>query len=189
MKQLPILAPVWKLLALIILCTTSFLVYYWPYYLVSILATFSISYFTRIPYKALLGPIRSSFYLSILLFTMHAIWGNYVDGIKVILRLYNILLFASWVLLTTPYLAIIEGLSFLFKPLVYVGLDATKVSLACTLAIRFMPSIMDIFTQVKTAQKAKGIDKNFIAILIPSIIQTIKMANEIAEAIKARGWD
>lgn len=99
-------------------------------------------------------------------------------------RFYLINLFiTSWITLTTPSSAIIEGLTSLLKPLSYIGLKPSKVSMSFALAIRFMGLITDTFAQVKIAQKAKGIDK---ILLIPLIIQAIKMANNIAEAIEAR---
>lgn len=119
---------------------------------------------------------------------MHSIWGDWVDGIKVILRSCNIVMFASWILLTTSSSDMIEGLTTLLKPLSYIGVKPAKVSLAFALTLRFIPLIIDTFKEVKMAQKAKGIDKNFIAILIPSIIKTIKMADDIAEAIEVRSW-
>lgn len=139
--------------------------------------------------RLLLKPIRSSFYPLLILFAMHSVWGDWIDGIKVILRLYNIILFASWVLLTTSHSEIIEGLTTLLKPLSYIGIKPAQVSLSFTLAIRFMPLIIDTFNEIKMAQKARGIDKNFTAILIPLIIKTIKMADGIAEAIEARSWE
>lgn len=120
---------------------------------------------------------------------MHTIWGDWIDGIKVILRLCNIVLFASWVLLTTSHSAIIDGLTTLFKPLSYLGINPAKISLSFMLAIRFIPLIIDTFNEIKMAQKARGIDKNFTAILIPLIIKTIKMGDDIAEAIEARSWE
>ncbi|CAH2559918.1 energy-coupling factor transporter transmembrane component T family protein [Cardinium endosymbiont of Oedothorax gibbosus] len=181
--------PKWKLMLLILVASLSFIVYDWRFYLVNLLITFSLSCLTHSTYKQLLKPIRSYFYLLIIIFVLHSIWGDWVDGIKVILRLCNIVMFASWILLTTSSSDMIEGLTALLKPLSYIGVKPTEVGLSFALAVRFTPLIIDTFKEVKIAQKAKGIDKNFIAILIPSIIKTIKMADDIAEAIEARSCE
>ncbi len=197
---------------LIVVSSLSFILYDWRFYLANLSITFAVSCLMDIAYnrplskaicnqkwplatafqkqvKQFFAPIRSSFYLLVVIFSVHTLWGNWIDGIKVTLRFCNIILFATWVLWTTSQSDIIEGLASLFKPLSYLGLKPAKVSIAFALAIRFIPLIIDTFKEVKTAQKAKGIDKNFIAILIPSIIKTIKMADDIAEAIEARSWE
>lgn len=182
------LAPKRSVILLILVTSLSFMLYDWRFYLANLSITFALSCLMHITYDQLLKPISSYFYLLIIIFAMHTIWGDWIDGVKVILRFCNIVLFASWILLTTSHSAIIEGLTALLKPLSYIGVKPAKVSLSCSLAIRFMPLIVDTFEEVKMAQKARGIDKNFMTILIPAIIKTIKMADGIAEAIEARSW-
>lgn len=188
-KQWCSIAPEWKLILLILVTSLSFIGYDWRFYLANLSITFALSFLTHIAYNQLFKPIRAHFYLLIIIFVMHAIGGDWVDGIKAMLRLCNIVLFASWLLLTTSYSDIMEGLVALLKPLSYVGVKPAEVSLAFALTIRFIPLIMDTFKEVKMAQKARGINKNFMAILIPSVIKTIKMADDIAEAIAARCWE
>ncbi|WP_342265412.1 energy-coupling factor transporter transmembrane component T [Cardinium endosymbiont of Philonthus spinipes] len=188
-KQWCSIAPEWKLILLILVTSLSFIGYDWRFYLANLSITFALSFLMHIAYNQLFKPIRAHFYLLIIIFVMHAIGGDWVDGIKAMLRLCNIVLFASWLLLTTSYSDIMEGLVALLKPLSYVGVKPAEVSLAFALTIRFMPLIMDTFKEVKMAQKARGINKNFMAILIPSVIKTIKMADDIAEAIAARCWE
>ncbi|MCT4697096.1 MAG: energy-coupling factor transporter transmembrane protein EcfT [Candidatus Cardinium sp.] len=182
-------APRWKLILLILVSSLSFRLYDWRFYLINLSITLALSWLMHISYHQLCKPIGTCFYLLILSFLMHIFWGEWIDGIKVVLRACNIILFASWILLTTSYLDIIEGLTTLLNPLAYVGIKPAKVSLAVALAIRFMPVIHNTFKEIKMAQKARGIDKNFIAILIPALIKTIKMADDIAAAITARSWE
>ncbi|AXI24320.1 Cobalt transport protein [Cardinium endosymbiont of Sogatella furcifera] len=183
------IAPKWKLMLLILVSSLSFRLYDWRFYLINLSSTLALSGLMHISYRQLCKPIGTCFYLLIVSFLMHTFWGEWIDGIKVVLRACNIVLFASWILLTTSYLDIIEGLATLLKPLAYVGIKPAKVSLAVTLAIRFMPVIHNTFKEIKMAQKARGIDKSFITILIPALIKTIKMADDIAAAITARSWE
>ena len=188
-KQFYKIDPKWKLMLLILVTSLSFMLYDWRFYLINLFITFFLSSLMGITYNQLCKQIGSYLYLLIIIFAMHTIGGDWINGIKVTLRFCNIIIFTSWITFTTPRSAIIEGLTCLLKPLSYVGLKPSKVSMSFALAIRFIALITDMLEQVKIAQKAKGIDKKFIAILIPLIIQAIKMADNIAEAIEARSWE
>lgn len=188
-KLLAKLTPTWRFMLLIMVSSASFMIYDGRFYLANLAITFVLEYLTNISYKALVKPVTLYFYPLIIIFSLHAIGADWLDGTKVILRFCNMAIFASWVLSTTSYADIADGLASLLKPLSYFGLKPAKISLAFTLALRFMPLIMDSFNEVKMAQHARGIDKNFKVILIPWIIKIIKMADTISEAIEIRSCE
>ncbi len=73
----------------------------------------------------------------------------------------------------------------LFKP---IGVNPDKVSLAISLALRFIPVLGRITTEVREAQKARGLERSVIAVAMPLAIRAIKMADDISDAIDSRGY-
>ncbi len=70
----------------------------------------------------------------------------------------------------------------------FAGCKIEKVSLAISLAIRFIPVLVSITAEVRAAQRVRGLERNIFAIAMPVIIRTLKMGNEIAEALDARSF-
>ena len=54
---------------------------------------------------------------------------------------------------------------------------------------RFIPLLFDQFAEIREAQRARGLDRNIFALLMPLMIKTLKMADNLTEAIEARGYD
>jgi biotin transport system permease protein len=69
-----------------------------------------------------------------------------------------------------------------------IGVNPDKVSLAISLALRFIPVLGRITMDVREAQKARGLERSVIAVALPVAIRAIKMADEISDAIDSRGY-
>ena len=63
-----------------------------------------------------------------------------------------------------------------------------KVSLAIAMAIRFIPLISGLVHEVREAQRVRGLERSILAVAMPVIVRTLKMGNEIAEALDARSF-
>lgn len=110
-------------------------------------------------------------------------------GVLVVVRLASLLLLASLVTLTTRSSDMIDALEKGLGWLYYLGINPGKVSLALSLALRFIPVLASITEEVREAQKARGLDKSVIAIAVPVIVRMLKMADDISAAIEARSYD
>ncbi|WP_349768711.1 energy-coupling factor transporter transmembrane component T family protein [Rhodobacter sp. NTK016B] len=112
-----------------------------------------------------------------------------LSALMVALRLAALLLFASLVTLTTrasDMIAALERALFWLRPL---RVNPAKVSLALSLALRFIPVLGSITAEVREAQRARGLERSVIATAVPVIVRLLKMADDIADAIEARGYD
>jgi biotin transport system permease protein len=58
-----------------------------------------------------------------------------------------------------------------------------------SLALRFIPLLFDKFEEIREAQRARGLERSVVALLMPLLIKTLRMANDLTEAIEARGYD
>jgi len=81
--------------------------------------------------------------------------------------------------------AVIAGL----RPLRPLGVDAERVGLAFSLAVRALPVIQHAFDEAVDARKARGLGRSTRALVTPVVIRTIRHAERTGEALAARGLD
>lgn len=139
--------------------------------------------------RQLLTELRRLFWVVAVLFAVQALLGDWRLGLAVVTRLAALVLLASLVTATTRTTAMIAALERLLQPLALVGLSPVRISLAIAMAFRFLPLIGDIVAEVREAQKARGLERSFLAIAVPVIVRSLKLADTMAEAIDARGFD
>lgn len=105
------------------------------------------------------------------------------------LRFAVLILFASLVSLTTRVSDMIAALEIGLRPLAFVGLNPAKVGLALSLAIRFIPVIAGQLTEIREAQRVRGLNRSILAAAVPLIVRTLKIAGAVADATEARSYD
>ncbi len=57
------------------------------------------------------------------------------------------------------------------------------------MVLRFIPVIATVASEIRDAQRARGLDRSILAMIVPLIIRTLKMADDVADAIEARSFD
>ncbi|SHK29171.1 biotin transport system permease protein [Shimia gijangensis] len=106
----------------------------------------------------------------------------------VVIRLAALILLASLVTLTTRASDMIDSLTHALGFLRPFGANPAKIGLSISLALRFIPVLAQITQEVREAQKTRGLERSVIATALPVAIRTIKMADDISDAIEARGY-
>jgi biotin transport system permease protein len=105
------------------------------------------------------------------------------------LRLLAILFAAHAVTLTTTTAELMAAIEALLAPLDRRGLvDAGRVSLTLTLAIRFIPVIAEEAREIRDAQAARGLAAHPLALAVPLAVRVLVRAEAVADAIEARGF-
>ena len=120
------------------------------------------------------------------LFLVQVWFSGWALAATVAMRLAAMILLASLVTLTTRMSAMVDTLERALEPLRPIGVDPAKVSLAISLAVRFIPAIGAVAGEVREAQRARGLERSVVALAVPLLVRTLKMADEVAEAIDAR---
>ncbi|MBP8265030.1 MAG: energy-coupling factor transporter transmembrane protein EcfT [Zoogloea sp.] len=133
--------------------------------------------------------LRPAVWIIAILFVVQLIMDHWITGLLVVVRLAALLLLASLVTLTTRSSDMIDALEMGLSWLRFLGLNPGKVSLGLSLALRFIPVLATITGEVREAQKARGLDRSIIAVAVPVIVRTLKMADDISAAIEARSYD
>ncbi|MBN2752798.1 MAG: energy-coupling factor transporter transmembrane protein EcfT [Rhodospirillaceae bacterium] len=121
--------------------------------------------------------------------TFHIVVGDPVSAFLVTARLGTVILLAVALTLTTRVSAMVDALEYCFTPLKYIGINPAKTGLTLSLAIRFIPVLFTMVTEIREAQKARGLEGSLFAVVMPLLVRTLRMADDLAEAISARGYD
>ncbi|MEQ8964690.1 MAG: energy-coupling factor transporter transmembrane protein EcfT [Azospirillaceae bacterium] len=142
----------------------------------------------RIPARVALAQIRPVLLVLAVIFAAQALLDHWTTGLLVVLRFATLIALAALVTLTTRASAMIEALERGLAPLRHLGLDPAKIGLALSMALRFIPVIAGITREVREAQRARGLDRSIVAVAVPVLLRTLKMADDIAQAMEARGY-
>ncbi|PTW60400.1 biotin transport system permease protein [Breoghania corrubedonensis] len=110
-------------------------------------------------------------------------WGM---AAAIVLRVAALVLLAMLVTLTTRTDALIAAVERALGPLRRFGVNPAKVGLAFSLALRFIPVIGAQAQEIRDAQRARGLGANPIALALPLVLRTLRMASDVADAIEAR---
>lgn len=120
-----------------------------------------------------------------------------VNALFLIIRIF-VLIIGSSILLTytTTPIALTDGIERLFSPLKKLGLPVHDFAMIMTIALRFIPTLMEEADKIMSAQKARGADftngslvqraKALIPILIPLFSSSIRHALDLATAMECR---
>lgn len=133
--------------------------------------------------------LRPTVWVIAIFFAAQLWMADWLAGLLVVSRLVTLLLLASLVTLTTRSSDMIDALEKGFGWLRLVGVNPAKISLALSLALRFIPVLAALTEEIREAQKVRGLNRSVIAIAVPLIVRTLKKADDIAAAIEARSYD
>lgn len=112
------------------------------------------------------------------------------------LRLILLIIGTSMLTLTTKPMELTDGLEKLLKPFDRLGLPSHEIALMMSIALRFIPTLLEETDKIMKAQQARGADfesgnlmqrvKNMIPILIPLFVGSFRIAQDLALAMEAR---
>jgi energy-coupling factor transport system permease protein len=115
-------------------------------------------------------------------------------GLLALARVFFLVLAASVLMATTDPLALADGLERLLRPGQVLGLPAGELALMLTLALRFVPTLLEEAERIRRAQVARGATfrgsniKNLMPLIIPLFISAFRRAEGLAEAMEARAY-
>lgn len=183
------LRPAPKLVAVLVAGVVVFWVRDWRVLLALLALTLSLYGLARLGWRASWVQLRPSLGVLLFLFVVQSLLADVESGAVTVLRFGVLLLLSSLVTLTTRVSDLLAALERAMQPLARVGVNPAKVSLAVSLTLRFIPVVVQTVNDVRDAQRARGIEKNMVALTVPVIVRTLKMADDVADAIDARSWE
>ena len=120
-----------------------------------------------------------------------------IKGIFMSLRVVVLIIGTSMLLTyTTSPISLTDGIESLLKPLKKIGVPVHVFAMLMTIALRFIPTLVEETEKIMNAQKSRGADfssgglikraKALIPILVPLFVSSIKRADELATAMECR---
>lgn len=112
------------------------------------------------------------------------------------LRLIFLVMGTSLLTLTTSPISLTDGIERLLKPLSKIGVPAHELAMMMTIALRFIPTLLEETDKIMKAQMARGADfesgnimkraKSLVPLLVPLFVSAFRRADELAMAMEAR---
>lgn len=121
-----------------------------------------------------------------------------LNGVFIFMRFVLIIFMSTILTLTTMPLSLTDAIEYLLRPLAAVKVPVHEIALMLSIALRFVPTLMDETEKIMNAQRARGIDfgegniyqqmKAIVPLLIPLFVSSFNRAEELATAMEARGY-
>lgn len=118
------------------------------------------------------------------------------NAIFIIIRIFTLLLISSLLTYTTAPTDLTDAIEKLLSPLKVFKVDVHTFAMMMTIALRFIPTLIDEIDRIMSAQKARGADfesgnlinriKALFPIFIPLFISAFKRAIELTDAMSCR---
>ena len=186
---------------------------YYEYIFVLLITAFTI-YLSKIPIRKILKglkPILPLIILTIIMnmfftrgeaafsfFFLRVTWEGLSLAAFMSTRIIFLIIFTSLLTLTTSPINLTHGIEGLLQPLKKIKVPAHEIAMMMSIALRFIPTLIDETDKIMKAQKARGADfesgniikktKSLIPVLIPLFISAFTRADELAMAMEARGY-
>ena len=145
------------------------------------------------------GPIPNYIWWSYPPLSMEISLKTIVDTLNIGLRIYSILTVMTILTLTTKPVLLTKALEFYFAPLKLIKLPVNIFIQIITIALRFIPTLLDEAGRILKAQASRGVDfsngnirtkvKATIVLIVPLFVSAFAKADDLANAMETRGYD
>ena len=126
-------------------------------------------------------------------------WEAIFQSLKIILRLVLMVSLTMLLTATTKPLDLTYGLEWYMTPLKLIRFPVHEVAMTISIALRFIPTLLDETDRIMKAQSSRGVDfkhgkisnrlKAIVSLIIPLFISSFQRSEELADSMEARGYD
>lgn len=169
---------------------------------------------SRIPLRIILRSIRPILFIMLFTVVLNVFWTTgesllwewgiiriYTEGLYkaafMLVRIVSMIVVTGiFLTYTTTPIALTDGLEQLLGPLKKIHVPVHEFTMMMTIALRFIPTLIEETEKIMAAQKARGADftsgsllkraKALIPILIPLFVSAFRRADELAVAMECR---
>lgn len=184
------------------------------FYSFAVAGTFAVLAVTlsKIPWKVLIRGLRPIVFIMLFTTALHlfltpgpaifqigplkASWPGLIQGLFIGIRLIILIVFTSLLTLTTSPIELTDGLEDILKPFSRIGVPAHEIAMMMTIALRFIPTLLEEADRIMKAQMSRGADfesgnmilraKSLVPLLVPLFVSAFRRADELAMAMEAR---
>ena len=118
------------------------------------------------------------------------------NALRMISRLVLLISGSSVLTLTTTPIKLTDAIEYVLKPFKRIGVPSHEIAMMMSIALRFIPTLLEEVDRIMKAQMARGADfdtgglikkaKSLIPLLVPLFISAFRRADELATAMEAR---
>ena len=127
---------------------------------------------------------------------LHITKEGVYQGSLMTARLVFLIVFSSLLTYTTSPIVLTDGIEHLLNPFKRIGVPAHELAMMMTIALRFIPTLLEETNRIMKAQTARGANftsgsliqrgKNMIPLLVPLFVSAFRRADDLATAMEAR---
>jgi len=201
-----------KIILVIAYMVVIFLVDTFTGYIISILFTLLSAVVSDIPLKYVFKGLKPIIFIALFVMVLniltikgtplleygiiHISYEGVETAVKMIIRLMLLVLAASLLTLTTTPILLTDGIEKLMAPLRIIKVPVHEIAMMMTIALRFIPTLLEETEKIMKAQASRGADfdtgnlvqraKSFVPVLIPLFLSAFRRADELASAMESR---
>jgi len=202
-----------KLLSLFILIAALFLIKTFLGFAIFCVFVLIVFFNAGLPWRYFLRGLKPIFYIVFFTIILHFLftkggrvywhWGpltveeaGIYMGSFMTIRLVLLVITTLLITLTTSPIAFADGIEFLLRPFRRLGVPGHEIAMMMTIALRFIPTLMEEGVKIRNAQMARGADfetgnvfqraRSLVPLLVPLFISAFRRADELALAMEAR---
>ncbi|MBQ6495704.1 MAG: energy-coupling factor transporter transmembrane protein EcfT [Firmicutes bacterium] len=206
------LDPRLKIIATLLYIVALFVVHDFIGFAIAFLALAVVIAISRVPLKFILKGLKPVFIIIVftLMVNLFMVKGDILvqfwifhitrQGLRMAafmgIRLVLLIIGSSVLTLTTRPIGLTDGIEALLSPFKKIGVPAHELAMMMTIALRFIPTLLEETDKIIKAQQARGADfesgnilrraKALIPILVPLFISAFRIAQDLAMAMEAR---
>lgn len=184
---------------------------FWGYLLATVFLA-AVIIMSKVPVKFMLKGLKPLFFIllitvafNLFLIPGKVLWQFWIfkitqegilQAVKIGIRLIYLVIGSSVMTLTTTPNQLTDGLERLMRPLNKIRVPVHDIAMMMSIALRFIPILMEETDKIMKAQIARGADfengnliqkaKNMVPLLVPLFISAFRRANDLAMAMEAR---
>lgn len=207
------LDPRTKILLTVVFIVGVFMIHSLWGYALALAFVYFMARMSRVPFKMLMKGLKPLRVILILTFLLNLFfsgegtplvhWGfllitqeGLTRAVHYCLRLIFLVIGTSLLTLTTSPVALSDGLELLLTPLKKLHFPAHELAMMMTIALRFIPTLLDETDKIMKAQMARGADfesgnlfaraKAMVPLLVPLFVSAFRRAGDLAMAMESR---
>mgnify|MGYP002621602632 CR=1 FL=1 len=182
----------------------------------TLLSVILLTIFSKIPFKTIFKSLKPIVLIILITSLLQIIYvksgivlidwwkikitsGGLLQALFMTIRVSLLIVMSSLFTYTTSPTAMTNGLDRLFAPLTKIGIDFNVVTMIMTIALRFIPTLIDEVDKIMSAQKSRGANfesgslmkrtKMLIPLFVPLLFNSIKRAYDLAYAMTCRCYN
>lgn len=126
-------------------------------------------------------------------------WDSFAEAVKIMFRLITMVMITMTLTASTKPLDLTYALEWYMTPLKPIHFPVAEIAMTISIALRFIPTLLEDTNRVMKAQASRGVDMEhgklmqkimgITSLVIPLFVSSFMRSEELANAMECRGYD